>query len=107
MNKKNLTLANQMFSMSSDEVLRIYEMTKKQELLKGKYTLPTKPSSDGRFHIYVKDETKKSGRRAIAKNSIEELIDALLEFENQKVTSSMHFSEVFERCTLFNQWPGG
>lgn len=39
------------------------------------YNFPKKPSSDGYYHIYVKDKSKKSGRRAIKAKTLEELQD--------------------------------
>lgn len=37
------------------------------------YTLPTKPSSDGYFHTWITDETKKTGRRQRVRGSFEPL----------------------------------
>lgn len=57
------------------------------------FTFPSKPSSDGYFHIYVPDATKKSGRRAIKAKTLkalEEKVYRIIKDENS-------FKIIFER----------
>lgn len=51
-------------NLSLEDMRKLYEMKEKQTLLE-KYNFPDHPSSDGYYHIYVKDDSKKSGRKAI------------------------------------------
>ena len=53
------------------------------------YTFPTKPSSDGYFHTWITDETKKTGRRQVKAKTLVELKEKILELN--KVT----FEDVF------------
>lgn len=53
------------------------------------YTFPTKPSSDGYFHLWIVDETRKTGRRQIKARTLEELKEKVLNLN--KVT----FTDVF------------
>lgn len=51
-------------NLTLEDMRKLYEMKEKETLLK-KYNFPNHPSSDGYYHIYVKDDSKKSGRKAI------------------------------------------
>lgn len=68
----------------------------KNELL-NKYNFPAKKSSDGYFHIYVSDDTKKSGRKQIKAKTIQELKEKVYQHEIQlKAETFKTFKDVFE-----------
>lgn len=46
-----------------------------RKIILSNYTFPDTPSTDGYYHIYVTDVTKKSGRKQIKAKTIEELKD--------------------------------
>lgn len=52
-----------------EEARKIYEEAKMNEKL-SEYNFPTKPSTDGYYHIQIPDSTKKSGRRQIKDKSL-------------------------------------
>ena len=58
--------------ITMDDVRLVRDMMRRTEILE-KYHFPTKPSSDGYYHIQVKDETRKTGRRQIKARTLEEL----------------------------------
>ena len=58
--------------MTVEEARKLYEEAMRNEAL-SKYNFPTKPSSDGYYHIYVKDSSKKTGRRAIKDKNLDKL----------------------------------
>lgn len=62
-NKENLSLQIDTISdnFSLEELSEIYKM--KQIL--SKYNFPQVPSSDGYYHIYVKDSSKRTERKAV------------------------------------------
>lgn len=74
---------------------KAYEEAMKEEVL-SKYTFPTKPSSDGFYHIYVPDSSKKSGRRQIKASTLEILRSKVYAFEKGIGGSAKKtFEEVF------------
>lgn len=72
--------------MLFEDVRKLYLLTKLDE----EYKFPKKPSSDGYYHIWVKDDTKKSGRRAIKAKTLDELKEKVI-FKKKGIT----FKEVF------------
>ena len=59
-------------NLSHEDIRKLYENMLRDEALKD-YTFPSKPSSDGYYHVYVADNTKKTGRRAVkAKTLVEQ-----------------------------------
>ncbi|SDB45649.1 tyrosine-type recombinase/integrase [Butyrivibrio sp. INlla16] len=66
--------------LSLDDARKLYEYMRNEEILK-KYTFPTKVSSDGYYHIYVRDTLKASGRRAVKAKTIDELKEKVLNNE--------------------------
>ncbi len=69
------------------------------EKILSSYTFPDKPSSDGYWHIYVKDPDKKGGRRSIKKKSLDDLRQAVLEHEQeQQKIMFPSFADVFEQA---------
>ncbi len=63
-----------------EDVRKLYEHMEKEKMLSS-YTFPTKQSSDGFYHIYVVDDTKKTGRRQLKAKTIDELKSKVLEYE--------------------------
>ena len=72
-----------------EEARKIYEEAKMNEKL-SEYNFPTKPSTDGYYHIQIPDSTKKSGRRQIKDKSLDRLKQKVL---NQTVRKT--FKDVF------------
>ena len=85
--------------MTLEEARKLYEKAMKEEIL-SKYSFPTKPSSDGYFHIYVKDETKKSGRRQLKDKDLDKLRKKVYEYETTYILSKrLTFKDVFKLCS--------
>ena len=62
-----------------------------------RYTFPTEPSSDGRYHIWLPDDTNKSGRRNVAARTLAELKDKVYAYEKGINGSTLKtFKDVFE-----------
>lgn len=102
MNKK-YTYSLNYDNISNEELSKQHENTRKMYLnfmnnmLLEKYTFPDHPSSDGYYHIHVKDETKKGGRKQIKAKTLETLRDKVLQFEkNSNRTNILTFKELFE-----------
>lgn len=82
-------------NISLDDVRDLYTIMERKEIL-ARYSLPDHPSSDGYFHICVKDFTKKSGRRQIKAKMIDILKDKICEYEKGPAGDSRKtFREVF------------
>lgn len=62
-------------TMSPEETRKLYREMKKEQLA-AEYTLPSKPSSDGYYHLWIKDE---NGRRQIKAKTIDKLKEKLYE----------------------------
>lgn len=83
-------------TINAEDVRELYEIMQKKKIL-ASYTFPTKPSSDGYYHIHVKDESRKSGRRSIKRKTIGELQDAVYALEKgEKSSVPKTFKYVFE-----------
>ena len=83
-------------NLSCEDARKMYEMIEKEELIKS-YTFPTKPSSDGYYHIYVKDSTVKSGRRQFKSKTLDDLKEKVYQYEKGiKGTVRKTFRDVFE-----------
>lgn len=82
-------------NLSCEDARKMYEMIEKEEIIKS-YTFPTKPSSDGYYHIYVKDSSTKSGRRQIKSKTIDGLKEKVYQYEKGiKGTVRKTFRDVF------------
>lgn len=67
------------------------------KIILSKYNFPSKPSSDGRWKIYVKDQTSREGRRKLAAKTLDELKNKVIAFEkgvNRQLKKT--FKEGFE-----------
>ena len=84
---------NRYDNITVEDARKLYERFMKEEVL-SKYNFPTKPSSDGYYHIYIKDETKQSGRRAIKDKDLEKL--------KEKVYDAIYITKTFQAC--FEEW---
>lgn len=73
-----------------------YEHMKRDILIQG-VTLPSKPSKDGVYRVYVPDPTKKSGRRQVSSASLEGLKDKIYKSltSNEKGRFERTFAEVY------------
>ena len=89
-------------NLSCEDARKMYEMIEKEELIKS-YTFPTKPSSDGYYHIYVKDSTVKSGRRQFKSKTLDDLKEKVYQYEKRispflnkkKDAKNLDFSRLF------------
>lgn len=96
MNENNLQHDILCDKLSLEELRKLYIM-KEQELILSKYTFPQKPSSDGYYHIYVADITKKSGRKAIKSKTLNDLREKILAHEKgASGTARKTFKDVFK-----------
>ncbi len=92
---KDLNSVSSYANMSFEDMRKCYCMAKMLE----EYTFPTKPSSDGYYHIYIKDKTKAAGRRAIKAKTIEELKAKVYNQANKSFREVYELSEK-ERLTF-------
>lgn len=67
-------------NLTNEDIRKLYENMLRDEALYN-YTFPTKPSSDGYYHIYVADSTKRTGRRAVKAKTLDELKEKVYEHE--------------------------
>ena len=68
-----------------------------REQLLSAYTFPEKPSSDGFYHVYVADPTKKSGKKAIKAKNLENLRQKVYQHEKGiNGNARKSFKDVFE-----------
>lgn len=67
-------------NMSVEDAQNVYREMEKEILIK-KYNLPQAKSSDGYYHVNVKDPTKKTGRRQLKAKTIDELKNKLYDWE--------------------------
>ncbi len=63
-----------------EDVQAMYKDMKMKNIL-SQYTLPKKPSSDGFYHIWVKDESAKGGRKQLKARTIDDLEEKIYAFE--------------------------
>lgn len=95
---KNSALQLKLFHamMESEEMRKKVNEIMKNEVLKD-YNFPTKASSDGYYHIYVSDDTKKSGRKQIKAKTLDELKEKVYGYRsNGNGGVKNTFGEVFE-----------
>lgn len=81
-----------------DDVLNKMKQEERERILK-KHKYKIYEESDGRVRTYIPDSTKKSKRRPIAKSSIKELEDALIDFYSTKEDEEKE-REVFKTIRL-------
>lgn len=67
-------------TLSFKDAQKIYAMKEREEILKG-YSFPDHPSKDGYYRVYIKDATKKSGRRQLTGKTLDELKEKVYAFE--------------------------
>ncbi len=83
-------------NMNSRDARELYMHIEKKELLE-RYTIPKKPCNDGYYRVYVKDPTKKSGRKQLIAKSVEELEDKIYAYEKGVYGRARKtFAEVYE-----------
>ena len=83
-------------NVSCEDARKMYEMIERNELIKS-YTFPTKPSSDGYYHVYVKDSSTKSGRRQLKSKTLDGLKEKVYQYEKGiNGTVRKTFRDVFE-----------
>ena len=81
-------------NLSANELRILYEQAMKNEII-SKYTIPSKPSKDGYFRVWVADSTKKTGRRQITAKTLEELENKLYAIEKGRYGSAR---KTFKEC---------
>ncbi len=68
-----------------------------KDRLLSRYNLPSKPSSDGYYHVYLADPGKKSGRRQIKARDLDNLKEKIYEHERGlNGNTRKSFKEAFE-----------
>lgn len=83
-------------NLSCEDARKMYEMIEREEIIKS-YTFPTKTSSDGYYHIYVKDSSTKSGRRQFKSKTLDDLKEKVYQYEKGiNGTVRKTFRDVFE-----------
>lgn len=83
-------------NLTIEDVRKLYETMEQKEVL-SKYNFPTKPSSDGYYHIWVADKTTKNGRKQLKAKNIDNLKEKVYSHEkgiNGRVRKT--FKDVFE-----------
>ena len=89
----SLQISRQFDSISLEDVRKLYEQMEKERIL-SKYNFPTKPSSDGYYHLWIKD---RNGRRQIKSKNLDNLKEKVISFEkgiNGNIRKT--FADVFE-----------
>lgn len=72
-------------------------MDKDRQYILSKHHFPSKPSSDGYYHIRLKDNTSKSGYRQHKAKTLEKLYDVVYEYEKGIGGAALEtFRDVFE-----------
>lgn len=75
---------------------KLYEQAMKDAIV-SQYTFPSHASSDGYYHVYVSDPSKKNGRRAVKAKTLEELKEKVYRHEKgENGTARKTFHEAFE-----------
>lgn len=83
-------------NFSLEELLEICKMKENKELL-SQYTFPQVPSSDGYYHIYVKDSSRKNGRKAVKDKTLDGLKAKVLAYEHETMAQAKKtFKKVYE-----------
>lgn len=83
-------------TISLRDVRILYAMKEKEKILK-KYTFPECAGGDGYYRIYVKDDTKKSGRKQLFAKTIEQLKDKVYSYETGTLGNGRKtFEDVFK-----------
>lgn len=86
------TLAN----LSLGDAREVYRMIEHKTIL-DQYTFPKKAGKDGYYRIYVKDATKKAGRKQLAARSLDELREKVILFElGISGHATKNFHDVFQ-----------
>ena len=87
-------------TITPEDTSRIIDIMKRESVLKD-YVFPSKASSDGYFHISVKDVTKKNGRRQLKAKTLEELKDKTYSFltgQSPIDRNEKTFHRAFKEC---------
>ena len=72
MTMNTLSESCQFDSLTLEDVRKLYEKMERDEVL-SKYNFPTKPSSDGYYHVWVADQSNRSGRKQLKAKDIDNL----------------------------------
>lgn len=83
-------------NFSLEELSEIYKM--KQIL--SKYNFPQVPSSDGYYHIYVKDSSKRTGRKAVKDKTLDGLKAKVLAYEHETMAQAKKVYELSQERKL-------
>ena len=79
-------------NLERENAWKLYKEMEKQKVLVD-YTLPTKPSSDGFYHVYLRTP---SGRKQIKAKNLENLKEKIYQFEKEQRFPSKTFKETYE-----------
>lgn len=84
--------------MSLEDIREIYYKRMKEKVIE-KYTFPKKPSSDGYYHIYLKDPLSQK-RRSVKAKTLDALKEKVYQFENG-ISGEAH--KTFKTCFEISQ----
>lgn len=76
-------------NLAYENARKLYEEMKKEKALVN-YAFPSRPSSDGYYHVYVPDSSRPSGRRQIKAKNLENLKEKVYRIETKT------FRDVFD-----------
>ncbi len=94
--KKTLPYPSDKNNIDLEDARKEYMKAEKAAIV-AKYTLPSKPSKDGYYRVYVEDNKAKNGRRQLSAKSIEELADKIyLHEKGIGGCARKTFSEVYD-----------
>ena len=79
-----LNMAREHGTLNRESAQEMFRQMEKETICSEYYTFPDKPSSDGYYHLYLKDPDTKSGRRQIKARDLENLKEKVYEFETGK-----------------------
>lgn len=88
--------------ISPEDIRKLYRQMQKENTL-SKYTFPTKPSSDGYYHVWVKDE--KGGRKQLKSKSLEDLQEKVFQISFSVTSFRSLFEDVQKQKLLYIKDP--
>lgn len=90
-----LNMAREHGTLNRESAQEMFRQMEKEMICSEYYTFPDKPSSDGFYHLYLKDPDAKSGRRQIKARDLENLKEKVYEFETG---THGRAKRTFKRC---------
>lgn len=101
MARQNLQKYNRTDTLTYEDARKLYIEIEKERIL-SMYNFPTKPSSDGYYHIYL---TTTEGRKQIKAKNLDKLKEKVYEFEHQVRTFKVVFDTMVEQKLKYVKSP--